>query len=114
MDSRKFWRLAVLPVIAAGALISATTVNASTLVADGITYELTATGLDTSTAHFTLDISGINGAADTELGRYGVEFLCFQQAGKLLKRNGPRRICARNWRLGFGWLYSRRRKFLLF
>ena len=70
MDSRKFWRLAVLPVIAAGALISATTVNANTLVAFGITYELTATGLNTSTAHFTLDISGINGAADTELGRY--------------------------------------------
>ena len=89
MDSRKFWRLAVLPVIAAGALISATTVNASTLVAFGITYELTATGLNTSTAHFTLDISGINGAADTELGRYGVESFAFNKPANFSTATPP-------------------------
>jgi hypothetical protein len=63
--------------IMVGAFIAATPVHASTLVADGITYSLTATVINATTDHFTLGISGINGTSDTEKGRFGVKSFAF-------------------------------------
>jgi hypothetical protein len=48
------------------------------LIADGVTYTLTeSTTGDPLTDRFVLDISGINGASDTEGGRSGVNALAF-------------------------------------
>ena len=73
---RNFERLA-LPALAVAAFIAATPVQASTLIADGITYSLTATSLNATTNEFTLLITGINAAADTEKGRSGVNGIAF-------------------------------------
>ncbi len=66
-------------MLAALLLFSGGTARAD-LVADGITYSLTGVGTDTSTADFTLHITGINGALDTELGRFGVQSFAFTTA----------------------------------
>lgn len=68
---------AVLSSFAVGLAISGGTANATALVADGVTYDLTAPSLSGSTEEFTLVISGINGAGDTEGGRYGFDALAF-------------------------------------
>lgn len=73
---RSFERL-TLPAIAAVAFIAATSVHASTLVAEGVTYNLTGVALTSTTDEFTLAISGINGASDTEKGRAGVNAIAF-------------------------------------
>jgi hypothetical protein len=53
--------------------MSGATANA-VLISQGVTYDLQViSGLNTSTANFNLRISGINGTADTEKGRYGVD-----------------------------------------
>lgn len=54
------------------AALSASAANAS-LIADGITYTLTETAVNSTTESFTLGITGINGPSDTEQGRYGVQ-----------------------------------------
>jgi len=51
------------------------------LVAFGIDYSVTGSGADTNTANFILHISGINGAADTEGGRVGVNAFAFSNVG---------------------------------
>lgn len=51
----------------------------ASLVADGITYTLFETVLSPTEDQFTLDIKGINGATDTEGGRYGVNSLAFNE-----------------------------------
>jgi PEP-CTERM motif len=66
---------ALLTVIAATtALAFATPVSAAVLIADGITYDLTLDSITNGglTGNFTLDISGINTASDTEGGRTGI------------------------------------------
>jgi hypothetical protein len=68
---------AALSSFALGLGILGGTANATALVADGVTYTLTAPSLSGSTEEFTLVISGINGAADTEKGRYGFDALAF-------------------------------------
>ncbi len=65
-------------VIGLAAFLAAIPAHAS-LIADGITYTLTATPLSASTDQFILGISGINGSTDTEGGRYGVNALAFTQ-----------------------------------
>lgn len=53
---------------------------AQALTADGLTYTLTAfTTASPDVDNFTLTISGINGASDTEGNRYGVYALAFNQ-----------------------------------
>jgi hypothetical protein len=47
------------------------------LIANGVTYSLSATPLSSTTDQFTLTITGINGAADTEAGRYGFDAIAF-------------------------------------
>jgi len=47
------------------------------LVADGITYNLTAASLNASVEQFTLTISGINGSTDTEGNRFGFDGVAF-------------------------------------
>jgi hypothetical protein len=60
-----------------GFLMSGAAANA-VLISQGVTYDLQVTsGLNTSTANFNLRISGINGTADTEQGRYGVDDFAF-------------------------------------
>lgn len=51
------------------------------LVAFGVTYSVSGTGANTNVADFILHISGINGAADTEGGRVGVNAFGFATAG---------------------------------
>jgi hypothetical protein len=53
------------------------------IVADGITYSIGATGLNTSTANFSLSITGINAATDTEGGRFGVNAFAFNNVNLL-------------------------------
>jgi len=70
----KWW---MTGVAAAALLVSLQPANA-VLVADGITYTLTEA--DTASAltdRFTLTITGINAAADTEKGRAGVNAIAF-------------------------------------
>ena len=86
-----FARLA-LPALAVAAFIAATPVQASTLIADGITYSLTATAVNETTNEFTLLITGINGAADTEMGRSGVNGIAFSLPShfdKVVMKNSP-------------------------
>jgi hypothetical protein len=51
------------------------------LVADGITYTLTETVVSPTMDDFTLGITGINGTADTEMGRFGVQSFAFNNEG---------------------------------
>ena len=61
-----------------GFLMSGAAANA-VLISQGVTYDLqiTSGSLNSTTASFNLRISGINGAADTEGGRYGVDDFAF-------------------------------------
>jgi hypothetical protein len=66
-------------VTALGGVVVATPAHAS-LIADGVTYTLTeSTTGDPLTDRFVLDISGVNGASDTEGGRSGVNALAFNE-----------------------------------
>jgi hypothetical protein len=60
-------------------LLLPTPAMAVTLVADGITYELdlTSVSADGLTGNFTLNISGVNTASDTEGGRTGINGFAF-------------------------------------
>lgn len=62
----------------------------ATLVADGITYNLieSTTG-NPLTDQFMLNISGINGASDTEKGRYGVQSFAFTQPSNYASASPP-------------------------
>jgi len=51
------------------------------LVADGITYTLTEMVVSPTMDDFTLSITGINGTADTEMGRSGVQSFAFNDEG---------------------------------
>jgi hypothetical protein len=72
-------------ILLAGALMAlASTVvpaGANTIVADGITYNFSSSGLTGSTESFDIMISGINGALDTEGGRFGVQSFAFSTPG---------------------------------
>jgi hypothetical protein len=70
-------RLAPAAVCAAAILGLAASAAHADLIADGVTYGLTATTLSSTTDLFTLTITGINGAADTEAGRYGFDAVAF-------------------------------------
>jgi hypothetical protein len=63
--------------LAATAIGFAAPASAATLVADGITYSLTLDSISGTTGYFTLDISGINTASDTEGGRTGINAFAF-------------------------------------
>jgi hypothetical protein len=58
------------------AFVAASPAHAN-LIADGITYSLSESTLTATTDQFTLGITGINGASDTEKGRFGVQSLAF-------------------------------------
>jgi hypothetical protein len=62
---------------AAMALALLATPARANLVADGITYSVASSGLNTSTANFQITITGINAAADTEGGRASVHAFAF-------------------------------------
>lgn len=76
--------------LALGALFAVTPVRAGVLIDDGITYSLTATTTGSAlTDQFTLDISGINGASDTEGGRYGVQSFAFNLPSNFASATAP-------------------------
>jgi hypothetical protein len=100
--NRRNIHLATLPAIAAGAMIAAAPVHASTLVADGITYSLTASLLNATTDQFTLSISGINGATDTEKGRYGVQSFAFNPPTNFASATAPTRFTEQSGGLNSG------------
>jgi hypothetical protein len=80
-----------LLAIAAGAGLALMSLPAQAVLIDhGITYDLQVTsGLNTATANFNLHITGINGAADTELGRYGVNDFAFTKPTNFSSASGP-------------------------
>jgi hypothetical protein len=76
-------------ILLAAAGLCAAPAQAS-LISNGITYTLTQT--DTSNPfidQFTLSIFGINGASDTEGGRYGVESFAFNRPAGFLFAGAP-------------------------
>ena len=80
---------ALLAGASALAFIATTPAHAD-LVADGITYSLTETTTGSSlTDQFTLSISGINGASDTEKGRSGVQSFAFTQPANFSTATPP-------------------------
>jgi hypothetical protein len=70
-------RLAPAAVCAAAIFGLAASAAHADLIANGVTYNLTATTLSPTTDRFMLTITGINGAADTEGGRYGFDAIAF-------------------------------------
>jgi hypothetical protein len=70
------------------ACVASMPANAS-LVADGITYTLTETSLTATMDQFTLGITGINAASDTEGGRYGVQAFAFTQPTNFVVAPAP-------------------------
>ena len=75
----RIWHKLGFAAVAITAALAATPAQAS-LIADGITYTLTESATaNPLTDQFVLDISGINGAFDTEGGRSGVNAIAFTQ-----------------------------------
>nr|NUR37766.1 PEP-CTERM sorting domain-containing protein [Sphingomonas sp.] len=72
-------RRVLLGALATAAIGLATPASAAVLIADGITYDLTLNSVTNGgkTGNFTLAISGINTASDTEKGRTGVNAFAF-------------------------------------
>jgi len=71
------WKRLAVVLGAFGVCLAAGGAHAS-LIVNGITYTLTeSTTADPLTDRFTLDITGINGAADDEGGRSGVDGIAF-------------------------------------
>ena len=78
----KLMKLRVVLALAGVAFLMSGAAANAVLVSQGVTYDLQVTsGLNTSTANFNLRISGINGTADTEKGRYGVDDFAFSLPG---------------------------------
>jgi hypothetical protein len=76
-------------LIAAVVCIAAVPAHAS-LIDNGLTYTLTeATTADPQTNQFTLSITGINAATDTEGGRYGVESFALTQPTGYVSATAP-------------------------
>jgi hypothetical protein len=69
--------------------VSVATAQANTLTADGITYNLTDSVVNSTTDQFTLTITGINGPSDTEGGRYGVQSFAFNPPSHLSSVTAP-------------------------
>ena len=68
----------VASALASAAILLSSAAAQAVLIDHGVTYDLQAiSGLNTATATFNLHISGINGATDTEGGRYGVNDFSF-------------------------------------
>ena len=69
----------LLAALATAAIGFGTPASAAVLVADGITYDLTLDSITNGglTGNFTLAISGINTASDTEGGRTGINAFAF-------------------------------------
>lgn len=67
-------RVMIVALAAAASIAIASPANAAVLVADGVTYDLTLNSITNGglTGNFTLAISGINTASDTEGGRTGI------------------------------------------
>jgi hypothetical protein len=74
-----YMRRVLLAALATSAVALANPANAAVLVADGITYNLTLDSITNggTTANYTLAISGINTASDTEGGRTGINAFAF-------------------------------------
>ncbi len=82
-------RIYLIAAIACVVGLATWPVHASTLVADGVTYSLTETALNSTTDQFTLAISGINGPSDTEQGRYGVQSFAFGEPANFSSATAP-------------------------
>jgi len=75
MSHRSIRFAAIAGVIA----IAACAPSWGSLIADGVTYTLLETALSPTEDQFTLEITGINGPADTEGSRYGVNSIAFSE-----------------------------------
>jgi hypothetical protein len=83
------WRGALAGAAALVALFGVDS-PARALTAFGITYDLQGlSGLSTTTAFFNLHITGINGPADTEGGRFGVESFAFNHPANFSSATPP-------------------------
>jgi hypothetical protein len=76
MNIRRF-----APAVCAAAILGfGSAAHANSITADGVTYSLTASALNSTTDQFTLTITGINktgAGGDTEGGRYGFDAVAF-------------------------------------
>jgi hypothetical protein len=72
---RSLWIAAVSGAIALAAGVP----SWASLIADGVTYTLFETTLSPTEDQFTLDITCINGASDSEGSRYGVNSLALSE-----------------------------------
>jgi hypothetical protein len=73
------WKSAWIAMISGAIALSAGAPSWASLIADGVTYTLFESTLSPTQDQFTLDITGINGPADTEGGRFGVNSLAFTE-----------------------------------
>jgi hypothetical protein len=73
------WKSARIAMISGAIALSAGAPSWASLIADGVTYPLFESTLSPTQDQFTLDITGINGPADTEGGRFGVNSLAFTE-----------------------------------
>jgi hypothetical protein len=76
---------AVSTLVACIGLVSASA--QAQLVNHGVTYTLTESFISGTQEQFTLDITGINAAADTEGGRSGVNSIAFTQPANFVSAN---------------------------
>jgi len=75
MRLKRRWIVAVSGALA----LSVCAPSWASLIADGVTYTLLESVLSPTEDQFTLEITGINGPADTEGGRFGVNSLAFSE-----------------------------------
>lgn len=78
-----------LGLLVVAIIVNAAPVQASTLIADGITYGLTDQVVNSTTDQFTLTVMGINGPSDTEGGRYGVQSFAFTTPSNYFTATAP-------------------------
>ncbi len=75
---KRVFAAVVASALAGAAILLSSAAAQAVLIDHGITYDLQAiSNLNTTTATFNLHITGINGATDTEGGRYGVNDFAF-------------------------------------
>ncbi len=79
----------LVPAVALLGMAIAAAPAQAQLVADGVTYTLTETLATPTTDMFSLSITGINGATDTEQGRYGVQSFAFTTPTGFVSATAP-------------------------
>ena len=87
---KRVFATVVASALAGAAILWSSAPAQAVLIDHGITYDLQViSGLNDTTAFFNLHISGINGATDTEGGRFGVNDFAFNTPANFSSASGP-------------------------